>query len=239
MTMKTTRLLLILLAIVMTVLPAPLPAQTDASMLGDWGYGFQLGMGAQWPTGSLADDFKGYFLFTGGLTGQYRDLRLKADVSYGQPSLKNPNPYNVTDDAGHALQVNGTSSATHIGLGIQLGYTVLRSGRLSITPAVGGYMSHLSWEVNDITWEVNEQGEEHFNISKVNDVSHSHFSWMASVDFDIAVHDSLTGGGRYTSSVRVTPFIAHAAYGKLSPAVSGNYIGLTVSYAGLMRMLNY
>ena len=42
----------------------------------------------------------------------------------------------------------------------------------------------------------------------------------------------------YVSSVRITPFITHAGYSHLSPAVKGNWIGMTVSYAGLSRLLS-
>jgi len=85
---------------------------------------------------------------------------------------------------------------------------------------------------------------EYFRVKQVSDVHESKLGWMASIDVDIKLHSKLVdapfaeGNAHYTSSLRISPFVAHAGYG-LSPAVSGNYVGLTISYAGMLRWLNY
>jgi len=226
--------------------PAGAFAEGEDGLYEGWGYGFQLGGGGVFPTSSLRDDFKGAFIFTGGLTGEYRNVRLKADVAFGQPSLKNDNPYAVYDTQLRNLQINGKSSASLLMVGIQAGYTVARVGRLSITPMVGGFFSRIGWTLNNITWSKDAQGVDVFTIANSQDTHESHFSWMASIDFDIKVHNSLTHSltnsdrqAYYTSSVRISPFIARASYKNLVPAVKGNYIGITVAYSGMMHLLNY
>ena len=130
------RTILILLAL-LTLAPATLRAQEGESLYKGWGIGFQAGVGGMLPTGSLSDNFKGFVLFTGGINAEYNRLRLKADVAYGQPSFKNENPYAVYDEQGRIMQRNATVNPTLLGVGLQLGYTVWRQGKFSVTPNVG------------------------------------------------------------------------------------------------------
>jgi len=211
-----------------------------------WGYGFQIGVGGMVPTGSLADDIKACALFSGGLTGEWHNARLKADITYGQPSFKNDNPYAVYDSQGRDAQLNGTASATLLAGGVQLGYTVWRMGKVAVTPCAGVFFNRLSWDLNDISWERDDSGIDQPVITNVSDTHHNSVGWMASVDIDVKVHSrfidapvSGEGSRRYTSSVRVTPFVAHASYSHLSPSVKGCLLGVTISYAGLVQMLGY
>lgn len=236
-TMK--RAILILLAI-LTLTPAALRAQESESLYTGWAAGFQLGVGGMVPTGSLSDDIKGCAVFTGGLTAEYNNLRFKIDLTYSQPSFKNENPYAVRDDLGRNLQLNGTASTTLLGLGCQLGYTVWRYGKVRVTPNVGFNCSRLNWDINTIKWEADDQGEERPQIDNVTDVHENSIGWIASVDFDIMMGGKFAevgGSSHYTSSLRITPFIAHSGYSHFNPSVGGNWIGVTVSYAGLFRLL--
>ena len=236
MTMRRT--IWILLAI-MTLAPAALHGQEDESMYSGWGAGFQLGGGVMTPTGSLGDDLKGCALFTGGLMVEYNRLRLKIDANYSQPSFKNENPYDVRDDLGRNLQLNGTASTTSLGVSFQLGYTVWRQGKLSVTPCVGMNCTRLSWDMNSIKWEADEQGEEKPSIDDVIDVHENSTGWTASVDIDVKLNGKFVNNGssHYVSSLRITPFITHASYGNLSPSVNGNWLGVTVCYTGLFRLM--
>jgi len=245
MKMKKYRLMIVL-ATLMSLAPVSLHAQDSESLYNGWSMGFQVGAGAMVPTGSLADDFKSVAVFTGGLSGGYNNLRLKADVTYGQPSFKNNNPYGVIEDQGRDIQLNGTASVTQLGLRLQLGYTVWRTGKVSVTPCVGVNWNRLSWDLNDIKWEKNDEGVEQPVISSVRDTHENSWGWMASVDLDFALHGKMVdaplkdqGSAHYESVLRVSPFVARASYSNLSPSVKGCYVGLTVSYAGLMRLLNY
>ena len=234
------RTILLLLAI-LTLTPAALRAQEAESLYTGWGAGFHIGVGGMVPTGSLGDDLKGCAVFTGGFDLEYQRARLKINVSYSQPSFKNENPYAVYDNQGRNLQLNGTASTTSLDAGLQLGYTVLRQGKVSVTPCVGVNFNRLKWDMNTIKWEKDEDGVDRPQIDNVTDVHENSTGWTASVDIDIMLGGKfvdLGGKSHYTSSVRITPFITHTGYSHLSPAANGNWIGMTVSYAGLSRLLS-
>ena len=234
------RTLLILLAM-LTLTPAALRAQETESLYTGWGAGFHIGVGGMVPTGSLSDDLKGCAVFTGGFDLEYQRARLKIDVNYSQPSFKNENPYAIYDENGRNLQMNGSANTTNLGASFQLGYTVWCQGKVSVTPCVGINFSRLRWDMNTIKWEKDDEGEERPKIDNVTDVHENSTGWTASVDVDIALGGKfvdLGGKSHYVSSVRITPFITHAGYSHLSPAVKGNWIGMTVSYAGLSRLLS-
>ena len=237
------RTLLILFAI-LTLTSSALSAQEGESLYQGWGIGFELGAGGIMPTGSLSDDLKGCVLFTGGLNAEYRRLRLKADIAFGQPSFKNENPYSIYDNQDRDLQLNATANPTLLGVGLQLGYTLLRQGRVSVTPMVGLSWSRLSWDLNNIKYEADDEGVERPMIDNVVGTHENSFGWMASVDIDFRLHgkivDSPFGDGQahYTSSVRISPFVTYAKYSHLNPAVKGTCFGATVSYAGFLRLFN-
>lgn len=211
-------------------------------------YGVIAGVGYDYPTGSLRDNFGGSAMFHVGLTGGYKNLRLKAEVAFGQPSYRNDNIFNVPPDSeGRPLQGNSSSHATHITVGVQLGYTVLNSGRLSITPNVGGFYDRYSWDVANYSWDKDDEGHDIRTTTSVEGRKLSNFSVMASVDFDINLNSrvsntSLTGYGhreRWTSSLRITPWVAHSKFNKCDPKVSGMHVGISVSYLGLARLLSF
>ena len=193
----------------------------------------------------MADEFKGCALFTAGVNFDYNRLRFKIDLSYGQPSFKNENPYAVIDEQGRNAQLNATANPSLFGAAFQLGYTVWRQGRLSVTPAVGIAASRLSWDLNHIKYEKDDEGIERPKIDDVTGTHQNNFSWVASVDFDIKLHGKLVdypaGDGNqahYTSSVRISPFVTHAKFSDFNPSVKGCCVGVTISYAGLLRALS-
>ena len=220
--MKRTILLLLAILILTT---AALRAQEAESLYTGWGAGFHIGVGGMVPTGSLGDDLKGCAVFTGGFDLEYQRARL----------------YAVYDNQGRNLQLNGTASTTSLDAGLQLGYTVLWQGKVSVTPCVGVNFNRLKWDMNTIKWEKDEDGVDRPQIDNVTDVHENSTGWTASVDIDIMLGGKfvdLGGKSHYTSSVRITPFITHTGYGHMSPAAKGNWIGMTVSYAGLSRLLS-
>ena len=232
---------IILLLTILILTPAALCAQEAETLYNGWGIGFHIGAGGMVPTGSLGDDLKGCAVFTGGVDLEYQRARLKINVSYSQPSFKNENPYAVYDSEGRNLQQNGTANTTSLDGGLQLGYTVWRQGKVSVTPCVGVNFNRLKWDMNTIKWEKDEDGVERPQIDNVSDVHENSTGWTASVDIDIMLGGKFVdvgGKSHYTSSVRITPFITHTGYSHLSPAAKGNWIGMTVSYAGLSRLLS-
>ena len=236
------RTILILLAI-LALAPAALRAQESNLALPSYGAGFHVGVGGMLPTSSLADDIKGCALFAGGLDFDYKRLRLKADIAYGQPSFKNENPYAVYDEQGRNKQLNATANPTLLGLAGQLGYTVWQQGRVSVTPMVGFSAGRLSWDINHIKYEKDNEGVERPLIEDVTGTHENSIGWMASVDVDIKLHGKIVdfpagdGQAHYTSSLRISPFITHAKFSNLNPSVKGCCVGLTVSYAGLLRVI--
>jgi hypothetical protein len=242
MTMKRT-ILLILAILVLS--PVALCAQETGLLYKPLGVGFQVGVGGLLPTGSLADEFKGCALFTAGVNFDYNRLRFKIDLSYGQPSFKNENPYAVFDEQGRNAQLNATANPSLFGAAFQLGYTVWRQGRLSVTPAVGFVANRLSWDLNHIKYEKDDEGIERPKIDDVTGTHQNNFSWVASVDFDIKLHGKLVdypaGDGNqahYTSSVRISPFVTHAKFSDFNASVKGCCVGVIISYAGLLRALS-
>ena len=238
------RTFLILFAI-LTLAPAALRAQDPLLLYDGWGFGFQVGVGGLVPTGSLSDDFKSCALFTGGLNAENNRLRIKADVAYGQPSFKNENPYAVYDDESHRdLQLNATANPTLLGMGLQAGYTVWRQGKVSVTPMVGVNWNRLSWDINHIKYESDDEGEVRPMIDDVTGAHENTFGWMASVDIDIRLHGKVVDfpigenrQGHYISSLRISPFVTHAKFSNFNPSVKGCCVGVTVSYAGLLHSL--
>ena len=241
MTMKRT--ILILFAI-LAMAPGVLRAQESDAALPSWGFGFHVGVGGIVPTGSLADELKGCALFAGGLDLGYNRLRLRLDASYAQPSFKNVNPYAVYDDQGRNLQLNATANPTLLGFTAQLGYTVWQQGRVSVTPMVGFTASRLSWDINHIKYEKDDEGIERPLIDDVTGTHENSFGWTASVDVDIKLHGTLVdfpagadGQAHYNSSLRISPFVTYAKLSNLNPSVKGCCAGFTVSYAGFLRAL--
>lgn len=208
-------------------------------------YGIYAGVGYDMPTGKLHDNFGGSIMFHVGLTGGYKRFRVKADVAFGQPSYRNDNIFNIApDEEGRPLQGNNSSNATHIMSSVQLGYTVLNHGRLSITPNVGGFYNRYGWDIANYSWDKDEEGRDVRTITGIEKRNLHNFSVIASVDFDInfssrVTNTSLTGAThreRWTSSLRITPWVAHSKFNKCDPSVSGVHLGINVSYLGLARL---
>ena len=213
-------------------------------------YGVQAGVGGIVPTGSISDDFSGCVLFSLGLTGGYKPLKLKADISFGQPSFNNSNIFSVPSDiAGKPGQGNTDSYATYLGIGTTLGYTIFENNRFAITPNVGGYWSSFGWKVDNYRYEnvTTEDGKNELVrlVDSTEKVSLNNFSWIASIDFDIKLHKHvsdtpffLTGQREeFLSAIRISPFVTHGSYNKAVPPVKGYIVGVTVSYLGLARAL--
>ena len=101
------------------------------------------------------------------------------------------------------------------------------------------------WTATHLKWELDEETNEY--VSRVNGTETQKFhdlNWMAGIDFDILLHTARSNGdfwfGRreqLSSSLRITPYVAHAVYNKENPSVKGYYVGITVSYFGLARAL--
>ena len=231
----------------MTMAAMAMQAQDNAAgEPSDFTYGVYGGVGAAFPTGSVADNFKGSAVFQIGLTGTYQNFRLKTDVAYGQPSFKNRNIFAAYDDAGFPTQDNAHADASLLLWSVQAGYRIYQGHRLSVTPNVGFVLSRYSWDVNNLKWSKDENDEDQFQVTGVDKAHFTHTSWIASIDFDIRLHTTITdkpflgnGSKRFTSSIRVTPFVAGIKHSKSVPSTRGCLVGATVSYLGLLQSLGF
>lgn len=216
-----------------------------ASTVSDFSYGVFIGLGGLFTTGEVNDYFKGCFTFSAGLTGGYKDLKLKALVEYGQPRFNEPNVYGLTDGSGRDAQSSINTYASLLGVSASVGYTVFSSDRFAVTPHVGFLWSRYGWNVANLEWSYSTADAKYeATVVSTEDKSLNDFNWMAGIDFDIKVHTYtsksqflFSSRSRLTSMVRITPYIARASYSKTNPAMQGYQIGFTVSYVGLAQAL--
>lgn len=210
----------------------------------DWCYGVFLGVGGVFPDSEIKDYFGSCFTFTAGLTGGYKRLKLKADIGYGQPKFNTPNVFGKTDNKGRDIQGPLNEYATYLGVSTSLGFSVVNSKRFAVTPHVGMYWGSYSWNMANLEYVYDEElGKDVSKVASTEDVKLKDFSWMAGVDFDIKIHKYvsttpffLTGQReQFTSSIRITPYIAHAAFNEIG--AKGYQFGFTVSYTGIARSL--
>ena len=230
---------IVLLSVLTLLVSASMYARDNDAILGIYG-----GVGSVLTTGELHDNFDGCVTFGGGVTGAYRGITLKGDIYYGQPSFNKQNMFAVTDDAGRDAQLNAAASATHLGVSAQLGYRLSVSSRVNVAPMTGVYYSRYKWNVNDIKWSKNADGLDVFQAVNTSTVTLSNVGWIASVDVDVRLHSkyvstSLMPGdqARFTSAVRITPWVATGAFSTAVPKAKGWYVGLNVSYAGLLSSI--
>ena len=244
--MNTFKKIATLCAIALATVATHAQSNQSASEPSDFSYGIYGGAGAAFPTAGVADNFKGSALFQIGLTGAYQNLRLKTDVAFGQPSFKNRNIFARYDDAGHPTQDNSNADASLLLWTVQTGYRVYHGHRLSVTPNVGFVMSRYGWDVNNLEWSKDKDGEDQFQVTSSEKVNCKNWNWMVSIDFDIRLHTTITdkpflgnGSKRFTSSIRVTPFVAGVKHSKTVPPTRGCLVGATVSYLGLLQSLGF
>ena len=206
---------------------------------GKFSSGAYIGTGGIFPTGNINSAFTGTWTFVFGLQFGYDRFRLKSDLTFGQSQFVNANIFNKKD------QENFGSYANYLGVSVSLGYAVLNTPYFSITPHFGGYWSSYSWNVANIEWVPDESGNEIKRIKNTESVDISNFNWYACIDFDYNFHRFVTTHSRffpgkreqYTSTLRISPFIAHARYNKTDPSLKGCQIGFTVAYVGIGRTL--
>ncbi len=210
----------------------------------DFSYGLYLGVGGIFPTGDIKGSFDGCFTFSAGLTGGYKRIKLSAGVSYGQPSFNNYNIYNITDNDGHDLQGALNDDASFLDFSLTLGYSIVDSRKVAITPYFGMFLGRYSWNAANYEWSVDEEGNDIRTTTSTEDKKITDVNWTAGINFDFKLHtyvpDKPFWAGKreqLVSSLRISPYVAHAVYSKENPAIKGYYVGVTVAYSGIMQAL--
>ena len=208
---------------------------------GKFNYGWFVGTGPLIPTGDIDEVFKSSWLFNIGLTFGYDRLKLKADISYGQPRFVNSRGTFMGVENRWATDL----FASQLVGTVSLGFEVLHTKHFSITPHVGGGWNVYSWNYADFEKKI-EDGEEVWRIvSDFKKASQRDFNYMVGIDFDWHFHTVVSDrpfflSGRreqYTSSLRLTPYFMRASYPGLVPERSGYQVGIMLNYVGLARAL--
>ncbi len=210
----------------------------------DFSYGAYLGLGGIFPTGNIKDAFDGCFTFSAGLTGGYKRIKLSAGVSYGQPSFNNRNIYGITDNEGRDLQGALNDEASFLDFSLSLGYSVVDTRKVAITPYFGMFLGRYSWNAANYEWSIDEEGNDIRTTTSTEDKKIKDVNWTAGINFDFKLHTYTTdkpfwAGKReqLVSSLRITPYVAHAVYSEENPAIKGYYVGVTVAYSGIIQAL--
>lgn len=208
---------------------------------GDFFVGWFAGTGALIPTGEIADLLDYAWVFNAGFYGGYRRWVLKADISYGQPSLKDvfADPLNRPWGEGHRYMATNPNARQLSGT-VSVGFRVVDTKRFSIAPHIGGGWTNYSWNFGD--FEFLQEEDEWVMASPMRKETFGNFNVMCEIDFDWRFHATaidgkgLFGNGRrqYVSSLRLTPYLMRQAYSSLSPERKGFQIGIHLTYSGFM-----
>lgn len=215
---------------------APEPATVSKSA---WSYGLFAGVGGLFPTASISEAFSGGCVFTFGLTGGWRRLRLEASIGYTTPTIRDTGL--VTPEyAGQDYMAN-VNNANLLDIGFGLGYVILDTKRFSIEPYVGGVWTGYNWTARPMV--PNEEGG--FTTTGLQHrMQIDDFNFVCGINLEWHFHSAVTSfplfgtmREHYTSSLRLTPYAVRACYTDAIRHYSGWQIGFRVCYSGLARAL--
>lgn len=201
---------------------------------GNFSYGLYVGTGFNGTTSSIHDAFSNAWTFSAGLQVGYRRIKVKADITYGQPKISSMNIMGVEN------QETSDTYASYLSISPMAGFTVFKTDRFSITPFVGCSWTSYGWNVANYKFEKNEQtGEMERKIDNYGSPSLKNFNWRAQVDFEYrfkklftTTAELLTGHReQIVSAVRFSPYIIRGIYSKANPGLRGYQLGFTVSIA--------
>ena len=210
-----------------TVIPSP------------WSYGLFAGVGGLFPTSSISEAFSGGCVFTFGLTGGWRRIRLHGSISYTTPTIRDTGLVNPEyADLGYRANVN---NANLLDIGFGLGYNILDTKRFSIEPYVGGHWTGYNWTARPMV--PNDDGS--FTTTGLQHrMETDDFNFACGINFEWHFHSAVTtfplfGSMReqYISSLQVTPYAMRGCYTDAIRHYSGWQIGFRISYSGLARAL--
>ncbi|MBR5102136.1 MAG: hypothetical protein IK092_03335, partial [Muribaculaceae bacterium] len=177
--------------LVLVALLVSLPLLSRGQEVSPVEYGLHGGVGVQLPTGSLKNHFKGSALFELGADVLIHRWALGLQATYAQPSFNNSNIFNRVDDDGKPLQGNSHADASRFTIGVNAGYVVLDNGGLRITPQVGVQYCRYGWDVDNLQWEKDDDGNDRFKVASVEGVNLNNVGWTACVNFDIKLHSKI------------------------------------------------
>lgn len=206
-----------------------------------WSYGLFAGIGGLFPTGSISDAFSGGCVFTFGLTGGWKRLRVHGSIGYTTPTVRDV--YLVNPEyAGQDFRAN-VNNANLLDIGFGVGFNVLDTKHFSMEPYVGGHWTGYNWTARPMV-ENDEGGftttglQHRMQVDDFNLAFGMNFEWhFHSAVADIPLFGSMRE--QYVSSLRLTPYAMRACYTDAVRHLSGWQIGFMVSYSGLARALRF
>ena len=162
----------------------------------------------------------------------------KFSAFYGQPKIKRLNIMDIEN------QQITDKYASLTNLALTVGYKIVDTRRIAITPMVGGAWNNLRWNVGNYEWD--EEKSEPL-LTSTQSYSITHFSWYATIDIDIKLHSRVTSTSLFgskkreqvVSSVRISPYITRNVYDEPQPQLRGVQAGFTVAYNVDLRSLGF
>lgn len=204
-----------------------------------WSYGLFAGIGGIFPTSSIADAFSGGCVFTFGLTGGWKRIRLHGSIGYTTPTVRDRAL--VTPEYEGLGYMANVKNANLLDIGFGLGYAVFDTKHFTVEPYVGGHWTGYNWTarpmVSNPDGTVTTSGLQH--RMAIDD-----FNFSCGINLEWHFHSTVTSWPifgtmreQYVSSVRFTPYVTRGVYTDALPRHSGWHIGFMISYAGLARAL--
>lgn len=218
------------------VMPQPVSVVPSA-----WSYGLFAGVGGVFPCGSLSDAFSGGCMFTFGLTGGWKRIRLHGSIGYATPTI-NARDLVTPEYIGLGYRAN-VKNANMLDLGFGVGYAVFDNKRFTIEPYVGGHWTGYNWTARPMV--LNPDGS-YTTSGLQHRMAIDDFNFACGVNFEWHFHSVVTawpifGNMReqYVSSLRLTPYVLRGVYTDAETHYSGWHIGFMLSYSGLARALGF
>lgn len=205
-----------------------------------WSYGLFVGVGGMFPTSTVSKAFSGGCVFTFGIMGGWKRLRLHGSIGYTTPTVRN-RALVTPDYAGQGYLAN-VKNANLLDLGFGLGYAVLDTKHFSIEPYVGGHWTGYNWTARQMT--PNDDGS-YTATGLQHKMEMDDFNFSCGINFEWHFHSVVTtfpifGDKReqYISSLRVTPYLTRGVYTDCTSRYRGWQVGFMISYSGVARALS-
>lgn len=207
---------------------------------GDWSVGFNAGVGGLFSAGDISNGFSNAFTFNAGLKVGYRRLSVEGMLLYGSPSIDNPNVTGAVNALGVPYH-NNVNSANLLGVGANIGYTIVDFDKFGVTPWAGAMWTSYRWTARPMEEDADgvliQKGEQcNMSIDDFNLAFGVNFEWhFARTDTYVALFGS--DGQVYRSSLRLTPYVVKGSYSDAVPQLDGWHIGVSLCYTGVLRTL--
>lgn len=208
-------------------------------LMSDFYYGLYIGTGPRWTLGRLNEYFSWAWDFTIGANLGWSRWMLEGSVTFASPTIKKKSLMTKTagDDKFHANVKNANYSA----YGINLGFSVVKTRHISVTPFAGVMWTRYSWTSRPLVDDPEGSGElvmgmpqKHMKLTDFNIDFGINFDWH----FNTFTMGTNASRQALTSSLRVTPYAVRGVYSDAKPSFGGWQLGLRIAYSASARKLH-